>query len=555
MAMPVGTSARPPPAGEVGVLAGVEVEAGVAGVGVGGERQVGIEPDDRHGQRHRPDPTDHPIRVFRCIRGLRAGGPRTKHSRCAEHSDGIGSGVPSGAMERPPSVDALARSLAGSGLPHAAARRRRPGGDRRRRRRRRAGAGRRVAAHAADAGRQRHRRPAAHQPRPGAARPPPVGAGAVARARPARPASAGSRQRAVGSLLARLCGAEAAIVVNNNAAAVLLVLAALAAGRDVPVSRGESVEIGGGFRVPEVMAQSGARLVDVGTTNRTRLADYRRAVDAERRRPRAQGAPEQLPRRRLRRGHVGGRAGHARAARRRRPRQRPGRRRPARGGRGRTRRRGSPASRPPCRRSPPAPRWSRSAATSCSAARRPGSSPGGPTSSAAARAHPLARAAAARRPRARRAAGRSCSPTCAATSWRRCRSGGWPPRPSPTSTARAEAIAAATGATAIATDALPGAGSAPGTTIPSAGVRLDGDHLATLRAHDPPVIARARDGVTVARPARRRAGRRRRGARGGPAAGAGDRHRRPRRPRQVVARPRADRHRPRPLRRGEAPRA
>jgi L-seryl-tRNA(Ser) seleniumtransferase len=88
----------------------------------------------------------------------------------------------------------------------------------------------------------------------------------------------GSRQRAVGQLLARLCGAEAAMVVNNNAAAVLLVLAALAEGRDVPVSRGESVEIGGSFRVPDVMEQSGARLVDVGTTNRTRLDDYRRAV-------------------------------------------------------------------------------------------------------------------------------------------------------------------------------------------------------------------------------------------------------------------------------------
>lgn len=89
----------------------------------------------------------------------------------------------------------------------------------------------------------------------------------------------GSRQRAVGQLLARLCGAEAAMVVNNNAAAVLLVLAALAEGRDVPVSRGESVEIGGSFRVPDVMEQSGARLVDVGTTNRTRLDDYRRALD------------------------------------------------------------------------------------------------------------------------------------------------------------------------------------------------------------------------------------------------------------------------------------
>ncbi len=88
----------------------------------------------------------------------------------------------------------------------------------------------------------------------------------------------GSRQRSVGQLFASLCGAQAAIVVNNNAAAVLLVLAALAAQRDVAVSRGEAVEIGGSFRVPEVMEQSGARLVDVGTTNRTRLSDYARAV-------------------------------------------------------------------------------------------------------------------------------------------------------------------------------------------------------------------------------------------------------------------------------------
>ena len=88
----------------------------------------------------------------------------------------------------------------------------------------------------------------------------------------------GSRQAAVGQLYARLCGVEAAMVVNNNAAAVLLVVAALAAGRDVPVSRGESVEIGGSFRVPEVIEQSGARLVDVGTTNRTRLRDYETAI-------------------------------------------------------------------------------------------------------------------------------------------------------------------------------------------------------------------------------------------------------------------------------------
>jgi len=90
----------------------------------------------------------------------------------------------------------------------------------------------------------------------------------------------GSRRHHAGALLARAAGAEDALVVNNCAAAVLLVLTALAADRAVVVSRGELVEIGGGFRVPEVMAQSGARLVEVGTTNRTRRADYAEAVAA-----------------------------------------------------------------------------------------------------------------------------------------------------------------------------------------------------------------------------------------------------------------------------------
>lgn len=89
----------------------------------------------------------------------------------------------------------------------------------------------------------------------------------------------GSRQDRAPALLARACGAEAAIVVNNCASAVLLVLAALACGRGVAVSRGELVEIGGGFRIPEVMAQSGARLVEVGTTNRTRVSDFASVVD------------------------------------------------------------------------------------------------------------------------------------------------------------------------------------------------------------------------------------------------------------------------------------
>jgi L-seryl-tRNA(Ser) seleniumtransferase len=91
----------------------------------------------------------------------------------------------------------------------------------------------------------------------------------------------GSRSRHAAGLLARAAGAEAALVVNNGAAAVLLALAALARDRAVVVSRGELVEIGGGFRVPEVMAQSGARLVEVGTTNRTHVADYRRALTAD----------------------------------------------------------------------------------------------------------------------------------------------------------------------------------------------------------------------------------------------------------------------------------
>ncbi|HWG75083.1 MAG TPA: L-seryl-tRNA(Sec) selenium transferase [Acidimicrobiales bacterium] len=88
----------------------------------------------------------------------------------------------------------------------------------------------------------------------------------------------GSRQDHAGVLLARAAGAEAALVVGNGAAAVLLVLSALAAGADAVVSRGELVEIGGGFRIPDVMAASGAHLVEVGTTNRTRLSDYASAL-------------------------------------------------------------------------------------------------------------------------------------------------------------------------------------------------------------------------------------------------------------------------------------
>ena len=88
----------------------------------------------------------------------------------------------------------------------------------------------------------------------------------------------GTRYAHVEQLICRLTGAEAALVVNNNAAAVLLVLSAMAAGREVVVSRGELVEIGGSFRIPDVMRQGGAVLKEVGTTNRTHLRDYRSAI-------------------------------------------------------------------------------------------------------------------------------------------------------------------------------------------------------------------------------------------------------------------------------------
>jgi len=179
--------------------------------------------------------------------------------------------------ERPPSVDALARSLADCGLPHPllvdAARRAIAAGDPHRARAEAVAIARSLLQPIINAtGVLLHTN---------------LGRAPLPRLQAATYSNLeldlltgerGSRSAHAATLMARACGADAGLVVNNGAAAVLLVLAALARGRGVVVSRGELVEIGGGFRVPEVMTESGARLVEVGTTNRTRLDDYANAV-------------------------------------------------------------------------------------------------------------------------------------------------------------------------------------------------------------------------------------------------------------------------------------
>lgn len=183
--------------------------------------------------------------------------------------------------ERPPSVDALARSLASTGLPHpllvevarAAIGAGDPSG----------------AAALAEAWQRRLLQPVINAT--GVLLHTNLGRAPVAHEQGASASNVeldldtggrGSRQAHAAALLARACGAEAALVVNNGAAAVLLLLAALASGRGVAVSRGELVEIGGSFRIPDVLAQSGARLVEVGTTNRTRREDFAAALDDRR---------------------------------------------------------------------------------------------------------------------------------------------------------------------------------------------------------------------------------------------------------------------------------
>jgi L-seryl-tRNA(Ser) seleniumtransferase len=306
----------------------------------------------------------------------------------------------------------------------------------------------------------------------------------------------GDRSAHAASLLARLCGAEDALVVNNGAAAVLLVCAALAARRPVVVSRGELVEIGGAFRVPDVLRQSGAKLVEVGTTNRTRIADYATALvehpttalvlKVHQSNYRIVGFTEDVP--------VGSL----------------------------TQLRDAPpvvvdlgsglldASTPWLAGGPPA--WLRDepaavqtlAAGAALVTFSGDKLLGGPQAGViAGRAelvrrcarHPLARAL---RP------GRLVLGALqdVALSYLDRTAGStvplWRMATVPVEDLRARAVSVAGGAVAVVDcESVPGGGSLPGLTIPSAGLAVDGDVAVALRRADPPVIARVHDGRTI----------------------------------------------------------
>jgi L-seryl-tRNA(Ser) seleniumtransferase len=410
-----------------------------------------------------------------------------------------GSDPPRTAAELPPSVDALARAIADVGLPapllvDAA----------------------RAAIAAGDPASARQRAAAVEQAllRPvinatGVLLHTNLGRAPLGISRPPRAANLeidlasgrrSGRRTAVGALLARAAGAEAAIVVNNGAAAVLLVLATLAAGRAVVVSRGELVEIGGGFRIPEVLESSGARLVEVGTTNRTRLSDYERAVTSQggaagadvalvlKVHPsnyRLVGFTESVPVARLARlgvpvvADIGSGLLDAAAP-------------------------WLPDGPPDWLEGEPAARQTLAAGAALvtfSADKLLGGPQGGVIAGradlvAACARHPLMRAL---RP------GGLVLEALQSTAlaylrrdglsipfWRMATAG------LPSLLARAEAVAALSGGRVVRTSSLAGAGSLPGRELPSAGVLLEGDLGAELRRQEPPVVARVRDGATVA---------------------------------------------------------
>lgn len=307
----------------------------------------------------------------------------------------------------------------------------------------------------------------------------------------------GSRQHAAGTLMAMLCGAEAAIVVNNNASAVLLVLAAIARDRQVVVSRGECVEIGGGFRIPEVMEQSGARLVDVGTTNRTRLADYRKAIARKNAdvaallkvhpsNYRVEGFVESTTVAELATldipviADIGSGLIDA----------------------------GCPwltGAPPSWLQGEPAARQSLedgAALVTFSGDKLFGGPQAGVIAGRAdlvdtCAQHPLARAL---RPGAHVMAAMQRTALAYLGRTTTIDIPFWAMISATTEAlrARAEAVVASAGVGAIEpTEAVPGAGSAPGTTIPSIGILLAGDHLATLRSCTPAIVARTRAGSTI----------------------------------------------------------
>jgi len=300
----------------------------------------------------------------------------------------------------------------------------------------------------------------------------------------------GSRSGHAATLLARAAGAEAALVVNNGAAAVLLVLAALAPGRSVVVSRSELVEIGGGFRVPDVLAQSGARLVEVGTTNRTRRHDYEHAVaehdpalllKIHQSNFRIVGFTEAAT--------VGDLADLGVAV-------------VADIGSGLL-----DAATPWLPGPPPAwlagePAARQTLAEGAALVTFSGDKLlGGPQAGIVAgdaglvarcARHPLARAL---RP------GSLVLGALQSTALAYLRRDGdaipfWRMASTPVAVLRGRAAAIGSG-TVVDCLSVPGGGSAPGVTIDSAGIALDGDHAAALRAHDPPVIARVEDARTV----------------------------------------------------------
>ncbi len=307
----------------------------------------------------------------------------------------------------------------------------------------------------------------------------------------------GSRQQAVGALLAMLCGSQAAMVVNNNASAVLLVLAAIARDRQVLVSRGESVEIGGGFRIPEVIEQSGAQLVDVGTTNRTRLGDYRKAISRRNAdvaavlkvhpsNYRVEGFVETTSVGELATldvpviADIGSGLIDANC--------------PWLGGPPPAWLHGEPAARQSLEAG--------AALVTFSGDKLFGGPQAGVIAGRAdlvalCQQHPLVRAL---RPGAHvmSAMQRTALAYLDRTATTEIPFWAMVAAPIEDLKIRASGIIASAGVGTIeAAEAIPGAGSAPGATIPSVGIRISGDHLAVLRSCRPPVIARTRDGSTV----------------------------------------------------------